>query len=651
MLSKQSWGRGEASSPHAQLALAPMAVALLQFMSALSAWYGLAFASKLGDVSGLQAGQVRALACLGVFVLLVGFLIGVSDTSSGSLVARAHLGLARVWPAGLPLGLLPLCTGHWRLLPALLSVALAARYVPEGALARLSERRAWQWAMLGFAATLAVGFVAVGRALPGSTNNDAAYYFGMARYIARTHRFQEPIVWQFLNQAPSVFHRPFDYWHGFVSLFMVPIFALFGSSYRVAGTTMGLVSGSSLVLFAYLIAVAAPLRNAALQILALLLFAFSPALLPYRFDVETIPFVHLWLLVALIALAERRMVLASCSACLLFLFRADAATLSALLCLCAAYLAFQPGARERDWLRVVLTISAFALLYVGYHWLVFGTPGPPGALLAARLMDGTGPYCWSDAPAVWTLSQRFAAQFIADRVHVALDTLQVVSFFPNYPIWLGCTLLAAAPTSSPRRGLDWVARLVFFGGAAGTALASPAVFATWRSLHTLLPVFVLAGAYGAEALFDGMWRFLRARRARAGWARFSAGVSLLAFVMALLSPLRLAAAQSEEPAFTKELTAMDATFAGQTVMTARSWWVLAYTHTSAVALPFNGEEAMGIVLRRYHPKWLLIVNGETVLGSNDAVNELLAGRRDQIAGVHMQLQSRSSLLTLYSVQE
>ncbi len=632
------------------MALGRVALTVLQFASVLSAWYGLAFASRLWDVTGLGARQVRGLECLAVLVLLVGLLLGVSDVTTGPVLTRLRRGLACVWQAGLPLGLLPFCTGHLRFLPALVSVALAVRYVPDGALSRLTEQRAWQWAMLGFAATIAVGFVAVGRALPGSTNNDAAYYFGMARYIVRTHRFEEPIVWQFLSHAPSVYHRPFDYWHGFASLFLVPIFALFGSTYRVAGTTMGLLSGATLVLFAYLIAVAAPLRNAALQVLALLLFAFSPALLPYRFDVETIPFVHVGLLVALIALARRRLLLATVSACLLFLARADAASLSVLLCLSAAYLSFEPGARSRALLRIGLTLAAFAALYVGYHWLMFGTPGPPGALVAARLTDGNGPYCWWDVPGMYTLSQRLAPQFIADRVQVALNTLQQVSFFPNYPVWLGCTLLGAAPASSPRRSVDSVARLLLFGGAAGIALASPAVFAWWRSLHTLLPVFVLVGAYGAETLFTRAWGFLRERCTRVVWVRLSVGVGLLAFVVSLLSPLHIAAAQSEEPAFTKELVQMDATFAGQTVMTARSWWVLAYTHATAVGLPYNGEDAMGVVLRRYHVRWLLIANGETLISSNDVVNELLAGRRAQIAGVRMRLVSRSDLLTLYAVE-
>ncbi len=649
MLSKQPWGQLEAPLAKKPMALGAVALAALQFVSALSAWYGLAFASRLFDVSGLTERQVRGLECVGVLVLLLGLLLGVADVTSGPVPWRLRRGLHRVWQAGLPLGSLPFLSGQMRLLPALASVALAVRYVPEGVLARLGEQRAWRWAMLGFTATIAVGFVAVGRALPGSTDNDSAYYIGVARYIARTHQFREPIVWQFLNHAPSVFHRPFDYWHGFASLCLVPIFMLFGDSYRVAGTTMGVVSAATLGLFTYLIVFAAPLRNAALQVLALLLFAFSPALLAYRFDVETIPFVHVWLLLSLIALARRRLVLATASACLLFLSRADAAMISVLLCLSAAYLTFEPTARARDLVRVSFTISVFALLYLGYHLLVFGTPGPPGALMAARLVDGNAPYCWVDAPQLWTFAERTAPQFVADRVQVALTTLQQVAFFPNYPLWLGCALLATAPAASPRRGLDRVARLVLFGGAAGIALASPAVFAWWRSLHPLLPAFVLVGAYGAETLFDDLWCFLRERRVRRGWLRLSLGVSLLAFVVSLLSPLHIAAPRGEGPAFAKELAELDTTFAGETVMSARSWWVLAYTKAPSVGLPFNGEQGIGAVLRRYHPKWVLIVNGENLLGSSEVVKALLEGRQDHIDGVPLRLERRSAALTLYAV--
>ena len=649
MLGRRQWVGAPGVAAAGPLAARSRVIVASQAAAAFAAWLGVSFAVPLKYVAGLSPTQVRGLELSAFALLLVGLLLGLARNASDPLASRLASGLERVWFAGLPLALLPACSELERVIPPLVSVLLSVRFVPAGSFSRLPSSRAWQRALLGFASCFVVAFFAVGRTSPGSNDNDAAYYFGVARHMVRTHHWQEPIVWQFLTHASALTHAPFDYWHGFVALVLVPVMALFGCTHLVAGSVMGLVSGGSVVLFAYLIVVAAPLRNAGLQVLAIVLFACSPAMSVYRFAVETVPFVHVWVLASLIALARRRLAWATAFACCTFLSRADAATLSALLCAAAAYFALGSAAPVRALTRVSATAAAFASVYVGYHWLVFRSLGPPGAMLAPRLVDGTSLYYWLDRPATWTLAQRIAPQFVADRVMVALDTLQRVNFFPYYPVWLGCCLISALPASSPRQGLDGVCRCVLFAGAAGVALASPAVFASWRSLHTLLPVFVAAGAYGADRGLDALGRCVAQLTGRFRLSQLSMSLVTLWLALGLLRPLQLTAEPPPAPAFAQDFAALEGKLAGEPVMSNSSWFVLAYTRAPSVQLPFNGEPAMGAVLRRYGVKWLLIVNGENTLGSADIVNAVLTGSRTDVDGVHLTLSQRTAATTLFRV--
>lgn len=621
----------------------------MQLTVLLGAWLAVSFAIPMGPIGQLAVGQVRVLVCIAMGCLSLGLLSGIADQAQGSLPRRIQAGAESLFPPALPLLLLPICPASWRFLPAILSTLLAFCYAPRGAFARLGQRREWQLGLIGFAACLAIGCFAVGRSLAGSANNDAAYYFGMARHLVLTHRWDEPLVWQFLSQKPSISHWPFDYWHGCSALFLVPFMFVFGPTHLVAGSVMGALAGLAVLLFAYLIGVAAPLRNAGLQLLSVVLFAFSPAMQYYRYDVDTVAFVQLWLILSLIALSRRRLALASSLACLCFLFRADCFTLTVLLCAGAAYLAVREASPRRALLAVAAPAACFAALYVGYHWLAFGTPGPPAALLAAKLRDGIAPYYVQDHYDTWSLLDRFSPQYIAGRVSVALDSLQHVEFFPLYPLWLGGALIGAQPITSLRRGVDSIARCALFFGAALIALASPAVFASWRSMHPLLPVFVLAGGYGFDTLLEAL----------PGWARgilnvearrLLLGLCSLWLVLALLHPLELHLESPPEPAFAKELAALDSTFAGQPVMSARSWYVLAYTSAPAVALPFNGEQAISATLRRYSIQWLLIVNGEDTLGSAELVTALTSGRRSDIGGIPLALVRHSDAISLFRVQ-
>src|SRR6188768_1158371 len=238
---------------------------------------------------------------------------------------------------------------------------------------------------------------------------------------------------------------------------------------------------------------------------------------------------------------------------------------------------------------------------------------------------------------------------MAGRVQVAGDTLSQAGFFPYQALWFGCALLAAKRIGSRRRGLDAISRCVLFVGAAVVALTNPAVFATWRSLHTLLPVLVLAGAYGAESLLSALSGLVERATHSPGFARQCLASISACTALGLFHPLDLSVVHPAPPPFIKELAELDSTFAGEPVMTARSWFVLAYTSAPAVGLPFNGEQAIEGVLLRYAVKWLVVVNGENTLGSASVTSELLSGARSQIGSVHLTLRQRCSFITLFHV--
>jgi len=626
-----------------------MAKLALRGLPLIAGWLSIAFAPTIHAIDGLKAWQARLLAACAVGILVLGVLFGISGQQPGSPLLRLERALGLLWPPALPLVSLVVLPYELRFVALAMSALLAVVFVGRDTCAQLVDSRAWRWALMGFAACAALAFIAIGRALPGSYDNDAAYYFGMARHLVLTHRWEEPLVWQFLTRAPQLTHAPFDYWHGFSALSLVPAMAVFGPTHLVAGTVMGVVSGASVLLFAYLISCAAPLESPVVQLLALLLFIWSPAVVTYRFDVDTVGFVHLWLLAALVALAKRRLAWAAAFACFTFLWRAESITLTILLSSSALYLALVEPRCKAQLSRVLLVLATLALSYVGYHWFVFGTPAPPGALVASNLSDGLAPYYWQSQTATLPLSQRFTPEYIAGRVQVAGDTLSQAGFFPYQALWFGCALLAAKQIGSRRRGLDAISRCLLFVGAAVIALTNPAVFASWRSLHTLLPVLVLAGAYGAESLLSALSGLIERATHSPLLARGCTACISACTALGLFHPLDLSVVHPAEPAFVKELAALEATFAGEPVMTARSWFVLAYTNAPAVGLPFNGEQAIESVLRRYAVKWLVIVNGENTLGSASVTNELRSGARSQIGSIHLTIRQQCSFITLFHV--
>jgi hypothetical protein len=161
--------------------------------------------------------------------------------------------------------------------------------------------------------------------------NDGAYYYGVARHMAMTGRFEEPIVWHFLHPPPNLIHAPFDYWGCMTSLLLVPGLLLFGATPETAFRSMSLISAAGQLAFWYLICFALPLRHRITQLIDLALFAFSPAMVIYRFQPESVAVSQLFLLLSLIAFSRQRSALAVLCAFGLLLARSDGLILFALI--------------------------------------------------------------------------------------------------------------------------------------------------------------------------------------------------------------------------------------------------------------------------------------------------------------------------------
>ena len=160
---------------------------------------------------------------------------------------------------------------------------------------------AWTLCLLAVTLSIAVFYLVIGSREVEIAQNDGAYYYGVARHIALTGRFEEPIVWHFLHPPDSVLHAPFDYWGPMTSLLLVLPMRIFGAQPETAFLTMSAIAAGSLIAFWYLICVALPLRYGAAQLLALLVFALSPAMSVYRFQPESIAVAQLFMLLALVA--------------------------------------------------------------------------------------------------------------------------------------------------------------------------------------------------------------------------------------------------------------------------------------------------------------------------------------------------------------
>ena len=633
---------------------------------AIAAWLrrGLAVAGGLGvaagvpiePLAGCSSAVVRTLGSISVAALAFAALVDSAPERSRSILARADAALRRHWPVFVPplaFLLLPPAVSSVRPIVAGASFLLAARPARPGLEIPVAAgaRPLWPAALLVTAACICAAYVLVGRTVAWNTDNDPAYYFGVARHLVTARRFEEPIVWHFLLKPPAVTHVPFDYWTGLPALALVPFFFLFGPTHHVAGAVMGLVSGLSIVGFAYLVAVAAPLRSRSIQLISLLLFAFAPALMRFRFDVETVTFVHLWTIAALICLVRERWEAVVLVSFLIFLSRSESVVSTAILWAAAALGAARTGDARRA-RRVLATALTCAAAYVAACFAMFHAPVPPGTFLGVHLADYGSLYRWNEAaPPTWTLAEHLTPAYLAARVEVALSALQQTVFFPNYPVWLALLLIRGCRPSRRDAGLEAVTWILLFGGAAAVTFLNPTVYSPWRSPHALLPVFALGGGLAADALLAATPERLPLRLGRRLFSLAMLRPALvLLLALAMLWPLRLSMAAGTPFAFGPDIAALDTILDGRTTMSQVPWSVMADTHSPAVSLPIDGEAAIEAAARRYGVRWLLLINGDCGDASRDVCHQLAAGTRRNIGGLTATWRWQKGEMILFELQ-
>lgn len=520
------------------------------------------------------------------------------------------------WPALLPLAVLPVAASRTDVpilaVGAVLIVTLVlwawgargeARAVAmlDRSNGRIGAFESW---LLAGVVAVCVAYVAVGARSDQIAYNDGAYYYGVARHMARTGRFEEPIVWHWLAPPDAVLHAPFDYWGGTTSLLLAPILATFGATPEAAIVAMAVLAGVVLVAFWYLVCCALPIRHRVTQLVALVLFAFCPAMDLYRFQPESIGVVHLFVVLALIAFCRGWMVTALLCGFGILLTRSDGIVLFGVIALWCLVSEWRAGTWRVA--RLVLAGLACAGVYVGWSMASFGTPTPPGGRAVPFLPTYLRIYEYvPSGQRRWVpFGQRFTARYVSLQLGLAWRTLAAMPIAPVMPAWLG---LACLPLVDVWRRRSLPHLLVWSMAAAYfvVAWASGTGFAVPRTPYAFVPLFVLAGALGVDVVLDGLDLALRrAPRAAAvatGGLILASSAWLLSAVPVLSTPIPYSSFASY-----RDLVRLDDVVGGAPVVTPMPWWLIAYSSSPALSVPHNGEAAVASVIERYRIRWLVI---------------------------------------------
>lgn len=524
-----------------------------------------------------------------------------------------------------------------------------------GALLRLSIAPASrQSATILLVPTLAVGmlYVASGAQVREITQNDGAYYFGVARHMALTGRFEEPIVWHFLHPPDALTHPPFDYWGCLTSLLLVPSLWLFGATPSTAFLTMSLLSAVALLAFWHLVCVALPLRHAIAQGLALGLFAFSPLMVEYRFQPESIAVAQLAIILAVIALARRRYVLAVLAAFAILLSRGDGLILFLLVGGAALLAAWRErAAAPRRVAAVLASLLSCGALYVGWSWASFGTPTPP----APRALPFLASYWevfdygvahshgWRD------VLTRFEWPYIAERIALVRLWAPLLLFTPHPLLWFA---LVALPGLRLFRGRPFVESVIWtmaVGGFLGVIWISGPGFYVGRTPATFTPLVILAGALGVDVVLSRLAVWAGEQTWRRAATALGIGGLCLYFVLALPPPGVTAAAA--RPRWQPIVTRLAPQLRSQPTASNLPWYVLAYTDSPTVSIPHNGEAAIEAVFRRYGIRWVVLfpsqIGGEGE--SRPLLQALANGARSSVGGLQLQRVSAPPPLIVFRV--
>ncbi len=469
----------------------------------------------------------------------------------------------------------------------------------------------WELCLLAFVAAVGVAYLVVGSRFTGFTYADGAYYYGVARHMALTGRFEEPIVWHFLHPPETLIHAPFDYWGGMTSLLLVPPLAIFGATPATALLTMAAISAASLFAFWYLVCVALPLRHHVAQMLAVVLFAFSPALNLYRFQPESITVAHLFILLSLIAFCRRRFTAAVLGAFCIVLTRGDGVVLFSFVFF-AALFAAHDDCPPRHW-RILLVGLGCIATYVLWSIASFGTLTPPAARLVPFLDNYWQVYDYGVARRglSWVeLADHLTAPYLLQRLKLAFDTLRTIRFTPALDAWLILAVAALPSLLRRRRRPELLIWILCFGGYFLLACINGAGFAPVRTPYTFAPLVVLAGALGVDAIASRLEAWTRRDTSRISVVVIGLGVLALCFTLLRHLPAlrRMSYRVGATVAMQKKLSGLDRVLRGEPVATNRPWDLIAYTRSPSVSIPRNGLGSLQAVLLRYDVRFLVLFN-------------------------------------------
>lgn len=465
----------------------------------------------------------------------------------------------------------------------------------------------------------------------GHFDNDPSYYAGVARHIVTSGRWEEPIVWHFQGLPNEAVHAPFDHWQPMTALVLMVPMKLFGTSDRVVYVTMACVSGASILALASLLSWAAPLKSRALALAGTGAFGLSPFLLQYRLDSETMPVVHLLLLVSLVLVARGHGALAMIPAWCLPLTRLDAGLWAPILTM-AAWL--RPSVRETPSAsrheRTTVAVAAFGCaLFVGAIWRAsHGTFVPPAGTRAAMLGGYNDLYSYADGlPSIspFHLQSRWTVAAFLEAGKNGLVAWFEQPLLALQPLWIAAALFLGALSPSPiaRVATAIVASLCFL-----VPWSSFHMYAPWRVSMVGVVALVVAAVCGLDRLFDA---------ARGAWSRPAAFLARGTLAVALVwgqwagSTTPLHSAIAEENAF----RAIAPTLAGQIVLTPHPFAAVAAQAAPVVMLPWNGEAAVANVITRFGiTRWVLGIggcSGETAT----LCTQVLAGKRELVGGISL----------------
>lgn len=465
------------------------------------------------------------------------------------------------------------------------------------------------WGLLVFAGVLGWQYVLHVAETTGARDNDAAYYFAVARHIATHGTLDEPIVWHHLVSPDHAVHPAFDYWQGLTSLVVVPSMWLFGPTHLVAATTIAWISFGTIVLFAYLVVVLEPFTSRAAQVFAVTAFALSPQLVGYRIDTETAPVFHAFLVGSLVALARGRHALAAGLAFALLWVRADGLVTFAMITLVCVL-----RATRRERLHVVITLAVLGSVFVGTNLVRFGTVTPPGARFAPLLREYMDIYRLSpelSSPSD-VLARRFDAGIIKRAFEKAWQVLASTPFL-GAPVVFFLFSFAALGARRDRSLAPLMLALVTVGPFV-LAWTGGVVFSEFRTLSGLVPAMVLATAYGIDHCLVRLGEVATPKSDDVRERSLGSMLPALGAAFVVFLPIQmyepLVVHSNPRLPFIEALEAIDETLDGGVVATSSPWWVAAYTHSPAVVLPIDDNDAIETVLARYGVAYLLFADGD-----------------------------------------